>query len=123
VAYNYECKTYHSEMACADRLRIVGSLATLPSLLKMNKQARLIYAAEAAVLLPYIALTRQPLAIKGLIPMKTHGRIDPFNVAQFAAQGLLPAFRKHRNELLFNVAFTAVAGPTVLLTNWNHKSS
>jgi hypothetical protein len=37
-------------------------------------------------LLPYAALTRQPLAIKGLIPFKTHGRIDPFNVAQFALQ-------------------------------------
>ncbi|MFD2148279.1 hypothetical protein [Mucilaginibacter antarcticus] len=97
---------------------LTGSLLALPTLLKMNKQAKLIYAAEAAVLLPYVALTKQPLALKGLIPYKTHGKIDAFNVAQFAAQSLLPAFRKNRKELLFNVAFTALAGISVLLTDW-----
>ena len=96
----------------------IGSLLALPSLLKMNKQAKLIYAAEAALLLPYAALTKQPLAVKGLIPFKTHGKIDPINVAQFAAQSFLPAFRKNRKELIFNIAITAVAGLAVLLTDW-----
>jgi hypothetical protein len=84
----------------------------------MNKEAKLIYAAEAAVLLPYVALTKQPASIKGLIPFETHGKIDPFNVAQFAVQSLLPAFRKNRKELVFNIAFTALAGLTVLLTDF-----
>jgi len=100
---------------------LVGSLLILPSLLRMNKKARLIYAAEAAVLLPYIAFTKQPAALKGLIPFRTHGKIDPFNVAQFAMQSLLPAFRKNRKELVFNIAFTAVAGLTVLFTDWKVK--
>jgi|GEM_PF-623221 len=100
---------------------LVSSLLVLPALLKMNKDARLIYAAEAAVLLPYVALTKQPLAVKGLIPFETHGKIDRFNIAQFAAQTLLPPFRKQRNALIFNIAFTAVAGLTVLLTNWKVK--
>ncbi len=97
---------------------LAGSLLILPSLLKMNKTVRLIYAAEAAVLLPYIAFTKHPVAVKGLIPFKMHKKIDPFNVAQFAMQSALPAFKKNRTELTFNLAFTALAGLTVLFTNW-----
>ena len=66
---------------------------------------------------PYVALTKQPAALKGLIPFRTHMKIDPFNIAQFAAQSLLPSFRKHRKELIYNLAFTAIAGLTVLLTD------
>lgn len=97
---------------------LVGGLLVLPSLLGMKKKARLIYAAEATVLLPYIALTQQPVAVKGMIPFKTHGKIDPFNIAQFAAQSFLPTFRKDRKALFFNIAFTALAGLTVLLTDY-----
>lgn len=98
---------------------LAGSLLILPSLLRMNKSARIIYATEAAILLPYVALTRQPAAVKGLIPFKTHGRIDPFNIAQFALQSLMKPFRKDPRALIFNLAFTALAGATVLLTNWD----
>lgn len=101
---------------------LVGSLLTLPSLLNMNKKARLIYAGEALILLPYIALTKQPVAVKGLIPMETHGKIDPFNVVQFALQSFLKPFHKTKKELIFNVAFTAIAGLTVLLTNYKENS-
>ena len=100
---------------------LVGSLLTLPSLLGMNKKAKRIYAAEALVLLPYVALTKQPVAIKGLIPMETHGKIDPFNVAQFALQTFFKPFRKSKKELIFNVAFTAIAGLTVLLTDYKEN--
>ncbi|MEJ2880955.1 hypothetical protein [Pedobacter sp. GR22-6] len=101
---------------------LAGALLILPSLLKMNKKVKLTYATEAALLLPYIALSRQPVAVKKLIPFTTHGKIDPFNIAQFALQSLAPAFRKNRKELIFNLAFTAIAGATVLLTNWKGKT-
>ncbi|RDC55979.1 hypothetical protein DU508_14080 [Pedobacter chinensis] len=98
---------------------LVGSLLVLPSVLRLNKKARQIYAAEALILLPYIALTKQPVAIKGIIPLKTHQKIDPFNIAQFALQSFFSPFRKTRSTLLFNIAFTTIAGVTVLLTDWN----
>ena len=97
---------------------LVGALLTLPSLLGLNKTAKKIYAAEALVLLPYIALTKQPIAVKGLIPFKTHGRIDPFNIAQFALQTFFRPFHNTGKTLIFNVAFTAIAGLTVLMTDW-----
>jgi hypothetical protein len=102
---------------------LVGSLLTLPTILGMNKKARNIYAMEAMVLLPYIAITKQPLAVKGLIPFKTHGKIDPFNVAQFALQSFFKPFRKGRKELIFNIAFTTIAGITVLLTDWDGETN
>jgi hypothetical protein len=105
---------WHALINCA----LAGNLTTLPSLLKMKRKTKLTYVAEVAILLLYIALTKQPALVKGLIPFKTHGKIDPFNVAQFAAQSLLPVFRNKRKELLFNLAFTTLVGVTVLLTDF-----
>jgi hypothetical protein len=100
---------------------LTGSLLVLPYLLGMNKKAKQIYAAEALILLPYVALTRQPLAIKGLIPFKTHGKIDTLNIAQFALQSFFKPFRKTNKELVYNIAFTALSGLTVLLTDWKKE--
>jgi hypothetical protein len=98
---------------------LVGGLLTLPAALGLNRTVKKIYSAEAVALLAYVALTDHPLAIKPLIPFPTHGKIDPFNVAQFALQTGLKAFRKERKALIFNIGFTAIAGLTVLLTDWN----
>lgn len=98
---------------------LVGSLLTLPSLLGFNSQVKKIYTAEAIALLTYVTLTDQPAAIKPVIPFPVHGKIDPFNVGQFALQTFLKPFRKDKQAQLFNIAFTAIAGITVLLTDWN----
>lgn len=100
---------------------LVGALLTIPCLLNLDKNAKRIYAAEALILLPYVALTKQPVAIKGLIPFNTHGKIDPFNIGQFALQTFFKPFHRTKKALLFNIAFTAMAGLTVLVTDW--KSS
>jgi hypothetical protein len=64
----------------------------MPNLLGLKKTAKKIYAAEAMVLLPYIILSRQPVAVKGLIPFKTHDKIGPFNIGQFAIQSFFRPF-------------------------------
>jgi hypothetical protein len=101
---------------------MVSSLLTVPALLKLNKKAKTIYAAEALTLLAYVALTEQPAAVKPIIPFTIHGKIDPFNVGQFALQSFLPAFRKDKKALWFNWGFTALAGLTVLLTDWKGRT-
>ena len=98
---------------------LVGSLFAMPSLLGFNKKVKEIYAAEALALLVYVALTDTPVAIKPLIPFPIHGKIDPFNVGQFALQSFFKPFEKDKRALIFNLGFTALAGLTVLLTNWN----
>ncbi|WP_129715263.1 hypothetical protein [Pedobacter sp. SYP-B3415] len=102
---------------------LTAAMLVLPSFLKMNKIVRKIYAAEAAVLLPYVALTSQPAAVKSIIPFRVHGRVDRFNLAHFAIQNLFPPFRRHRKELLFNTAVTLAAGLTILLTDWNGRTT
>lgn len=97
---------------------LVGSLLTLPSLFGFSRPVKTIYTVEGLTLLPYIALTDQPVALKPLIPFPVHGKIDPYNIAQFALQTALPAFRRDKPALLFNLCFTAAAGLTVLLTDW-----
>ena len=101
---------------------LVSSLLTLPSLFGFSKKVKTIYTAEALALLLYVALTDQPAAVKPLIPFTTHGKIDPFNVGQFALQTALKPFRKDKKAMLFNIAFTAVAGLAVLFTDWHGET-
>jgi hypothetical protein len=67
---------------------LVGSLLTLPTLLGFDKKIKTLYAAEALTLLGYVALSDHPAAVKPVIPFTMHGKIDPFNIAQFALQSL-----------------------------------
>lgn len=98
---------------------LVGGLLTLPTILGFNKKVRTLYAIEGLTLLSYIALTDQPAAVKPVIPFTTHGKIDPFNVAQFALQSLWKPLRKQKGAWAFNIGFTLLAGGLVLLTDWH----
>ncbi|MVM36256.1 hypothetical protein GO755_39975 [Spirosoma sp. HMF4905] len=98
---------------------LVGSLLTVPSLLGFSDSVKKLYTAEALALFVYIALTDQPVAVKPLIPFPVHGKIDPFNIGQFALQTFLKPFQADRKARLFNVGFTALASLTVLMTDWH----
>lgn len=54
------------------------------------------------------------------ISFRVHGKIDPFNVADFALQTLAPPLCKQKKAGLFNLVFTALAA-TVLLTDWKKE--
>lgn len=101
---------------------LVASLLTFPSLLHFNKKVKKLYTVEALILLVYVALTDQPIAVKHLIPFPTHGKIDPFNVSQFALQSFMKSFRKDKKALAFNIGFTLIAGTVVALTDWHGKT-
>ncbi len=101
---------------------LVFSLLTVPLLFRFNKKVKKIYTAEALILLGYIALTDTPVALKPLIPFPVHGKIDPFNVSQFALQSFMKSFRKDKKTLLFNIGFTIIAGTVVALTDWHGKT-
>ncbi len=104
---------------CLTDYALVSSLLVLPQLLGFNKKVKTIYAAEALTLLGYVAVTDSPVAVKPLIPFPVHGKIDPFNVGQFALQSFFKPFREDKKALIFNIGFTALAGITVLLTDWD----
>lgn len=101
---------------------LASSLLVLPSALKFDDKVKKLYAAEGIILLVYVALTDQPAAIKPVIPFPVHGKIDPFNIAQFALQTFFKPFQKDKKAMVFNICFTAIAGITVLLTDWNGRT-
>lgn len=102
---------------------LVGSLLTLPTALKFSPAVKKLYTAEALALLGYVALTDHPVALKPLIPFRVHGRIDPFNTLEFALQTALQPFRNDKKAALFNIGFTALAGVTVLFTDWRGQTT
>lgn len=101
---------------------LVALLLTVPSIFRFSKKVKKIYAIEALALLGYIAFTDHPTAVKPLIPFKTHGKIDPFNVGQFAFQTFTKPFAKDKKARAFNTGFTIVAGILVALTDWNGET-
>lgn len=101
---------------------LVISLLTVPALFGFNKKVKKLYMAEALLLLGYIAFTDTPVALKPLIPFPVHGKIDLFNVSQFALQSFMKRFRKDKKALVFNIAFTIAAGTVVALTDWHGKT-
>lgn len=101
---------------------LVGSLLTVPSLFDFKKEIKKLYTAEALLLLVYVAVTDQPAAVKPLIPFTMHGKIDPFNVGQFALQTFFKPFRKDKRARAFNIGFTLLAGITVALTDWHGQT-
>ncbi|MGI4750629.1 MAG: hypothetical protein ACRYFB_08350 [Janthinobacterium lividum] len=102
---------------------LASSLLILPPVLNFNSKIKRLYAVEGITLLVYIALTDQPAAIKPIIPFTVHGKIDPYNIGQFALQTFFKPFRKDKKAMIFNICFTAVAGITVLLTDWNGRTN
>ena len=101
---------------------LAGSLFTLPAFFGFSKSVKSIYAAEGAVLLVYVALSDHPAAVKPVIPFTTHGKIDPFNVGQFALQTFFKPFWKDKKAMAFNIAFILIAGVTVALTDWHGQT-
>ena len=97
---------------------LAASLLTVPAIFGFSKQVKKLYTVEALVLLAYIAVTDHPAAVKPIIPFEVHGKIDPFNVAQFAGQTFTKPFKKDKKARAFNIAFTAIAGALVLFTDW-----
>lgn len=98
---------------------LVASLFAVPALLGMKKKQKLIFAGLGSVLLPYVAVTDQPLAVKPLIPFRTHGKIDVGNVAGIALLGMAGSIRKSKKARFFHAVFTTLGALTLLLTDFN----
>lgn len=97
----------------------VLAAALAPSLLAFPpKAARLSYVLSATYL-ALSAITDYPLALKRIIPFRTHGQIE---FASGFALPLLPwvvGFAQHRAARSFLVSLSAVTFIVWALTNWN----
>lgn len=94
------------------------ALMTIPKLIGADASATKIYRLLALQIFLYSAFTKQPYALKPLIPMPVHRKID---VGNLTLLGLLHLYRKinaNKRTSLFNLGMIALGITTVLLTDW-----
>jgi hypothetical protein len=70
----------------------------------------------------YNALTDQPLAVKKVIPYKTHYLIDVGNVALLALLTLHKDIRSDKRALRFHLGLIGLAALNILILDWKAKN-
>jgi hypothetical protein len=97
------------------------ALFTVPGMIGSDKETRRIYKLIAMEVFLYGALSKQPLALKGLIPFRIHKKIDLANLTGLSLLGAFKGIRKHPATLAFHISTTLSGLASVLLTKWKNK--
>lgn len=98
---------------------IAASNLVLPSLLRMNGRARLVFAAFGAQVGAVDALTAQPYAVRRLLPLDLHRRIDLAGAPAYVAVPLLTGAVREPKARAYWLATTAALLALALLTDWD----
>jgi hypothetical protein len=94
-------------------------LLAAPWLLRMSRKAALTFNAFGAAQAGVNALTNQPLAVRPLIPYKTHRTIDAVALPAHLAVPLLTGVaREPKARMLWIGALAGMIG-VILLTDWD----
>jgi len=99
----------------------IFALATLtvPSLLGASKKNVQLYRLLALEVFLYGSLSKHRLALKPLIPPKTHLSIDLINLLGVAFLSRCEQIKMDKKMLYFNLTLLGVGLVNVLLTDWN----
>lgn len=97
----------------------LATMLTAPSLLRLDRRARLLFAAMGAAQGTLNAFTDQPLSVKRLVPFRTHGLIEKANAPTFVLLPLLTGvLRDPRARAFFAAAGVALVA-VYNLTDWD----
>lgn len=102
---------------------LMATLLTAPHLLGLSRRARTVFAALGLNAGVVSALTAQPLAIKPLIPFKTHRLIDLAAVPVYALLPVLCGAAKEKRGRALVVGSAAGIFAGYLLTDWDAKNT
>jgi len=100
-----------------------AALFAVPGLMGCNKKTVQLYRGLALEVFMYGALTRQPLGVLPMIPMKVHKLIDVANLSGLSVLTGYKGIRKNPKAVGFNLGMVALGITTVLLTQWPKKNS
>jgi hypothetical protein len=89
----------------------VGTLATLPRVLKWNPRLTNLLSGSAASILGYSLLTDYELSLRKMIPMKTHLALDGVSALLVGAAPFIA--RERRKDAIFALLGIAVCEATV----------
>jgi hypothetical protein len=98
------------------------ALLSVPHIIKLNKKARLLYALNGVSVLSYSAFTKYPVAVKQIIPLHLHKKLDAESLIVLSVTTLHKKIRKDKRAIVFSVAMVATGLLTVMLTDWNTSS-
>ena len=90
----------------------------IPSILGLNKVARLTYLQLGVPFLLVNMFTDNDVCLKPAINMKTHRKIDASTLAGLAMLSFTPMIRNSRKAMLFHATFIALASVNYLLTDY-----
>ncbi len=93
-------------------------LAAAP-LLGINSKAARTYQAIGAGYTLINALTKTPVGVKKLIPLKTHQKGDLGLVAGLALLSFVPFIRNEKKALILNLSFLAIIALQYALTDYD----
>ncbi|UNX55012.1 hypothetical protein MF406_01610 [Georgenia sp. TF02-10] len=97
------------------------TLLAAPRLLRMSKRARRVFGMLGATQGTVNALTVQPLAVKPVIPFRTHRVIDLASSPVFALLPVLTGVAKQRRARGLWLAMTVGLAVEYVLTDWDAK--
>ena len=97
---------------------ISGAEIAAAPLLGLNTKAARTYQALGAGYTLINALTKTPVGVKKLIPLKTHQKGDLGLIAGVALLSFVPFIRKDKRALLFNLGFLAIVSIQYALTDY-----
>lgn len=100
---------------------ISGVEMAAPSLLGLNTKAARTYQALGAGYTLVNALTRTPVGVKKVIPLKTHQKGDVGLLAGLALLSFVPFIRNDRKALIFHLCFLGIATLQYALTDYDDR--
>ena len=98
-----------------------AALFAVPGLIGCNKKTVQLYRGLALEVFFYSALTRHPLALLPMIPMKAHKLIDLANLTGLSLLTGYKGIRRNKRAVGFNLGMVALGITTVMLTQWRKK--
>jgi hypothetical protein len=96
-----------------------ATLLTAPHLLGLSTRARAFFGAFGAVTVAVNAFTASPLAVKPLIPFRTHRAIDLAADPLYLALPLLTGIAKEPRARALWLGSAALLAAAVALTDWD----
>ena len=91
----------------------------LPSLLKLNNQAKIQYLVTGASFGIVNAITDTPVAVKPVITFKDHQKADAMFLTGTALMTMSGMIRKDRRSMYFHLGFLSVAIMHYMLTDYD----
>lgn len=91
-------------------------------LLGLNTKATRTYQALGAGYTLINALTKTPVGVKKMIPLKTHQKGDLGLIAGVALLTFVPFIRKDKKALFFNLGLVALVALQYALTDYNDEN-